>query len=591
MASSSFALPLHGSVGEHSTSHRYHPIKSSLSSTVKPFMKDLLKTSLRADVSKTIKNTSQRILDAFVDSVFQFVDQPLLPSQKIFAPVEEIGEDVEVICNEGNVPADFPEGIYIRNGPNPLFGGLKSTVSVFGRTSHIWIEGEGMLHALYFMKNAHGDWSISYKNRYVESETFKIEKQGNKPAFVPTIEGDSPAILAAALLNMLRFGMVSKQISNTSIFEHSGKFYASAENHLPREIDIFTLETFDKWDVNGAWDRAFTSHPKKDPRNGELVIMGIDAVKPFFVVGVVSEDGKKLSHKVDLKFDRATLIHELGITEKYTVIMDFPLTIDINRLINGGPIIKYDKEGYARIGVMPRDGNADSVQWFEVEKHCLFHNFNSFEDGNEVVIRGCRSPAAIIPGPDHGLNKFEWFSKGLKAIETFKESSTGSTQEGYLFARVCEWRLNMETGEVKERNLTGTDFPMDFPMINEHFRGMSKYGSLAKLYFEESDSKLSVGFCLTKQKEGKGEHLIKVEYNRFAENNFCSGSVFVPKGGSSEEDDGWIVSFVHNEDTDVSQVHIIDAQKFSSKPIAKITLPQRVPYGFHGIFITMPHQA
>ena len=46
-----------------------------------PFMKDLLKTSLRADVSKTIKNTSQRILDAFVDSVFQFVDQPLLPSQ------------------------------------------------------------------------------------------------------------------------------------------------------------------------------------------------------------------------------------------------------------------------------------------------------------------------------------------------------------------------------------------------------------------------------------------------------------------------------------------------------------------------------
>lgn len=36
--------------------------------------------------------------------------------QKNFAPVEEIGEDVGVICNEGNVPADFPEGIYIRNG-------------------------------------------------------------------------------------------------------------------------------------------------------------------------------------------------------------------------------------------------------------------------------------------------------------------------------------------------------------------------------------------------------------------------------------------------------------------------------------------
>ena len=30
----------------------------------------------------------------------------------------------------------------------------------------------------------------------------------------------------------------------------------------------------------------------------------------------------------------------------------------------------------------------------------------------------------------------------------------------------------METGEVKERNLTGTDFSMEFPMINEDFTGV-----------------------------------------------------------------------------------------------------------------------
>lgn len=37
-------------------------------------------------------------------------------------------------------------------GLNPLFGRLKSTISVFGTTSHIWVEEEGMLHALYFDK-------------------------------------------------------------------------------------------------------------------------------------------------------------------------------------------------------------------------------------------------------------------------------------------------------------------------------------------------------------------------------------------------------------------------------------------------------
>lgn len=164
-------------------------------------------------------------------------------------------------------------------------------------------------------------------------------------------------------------------------------------------------------------------------------------------------------------------------------------------------LIKYDKEDYARIGVMPGYGDADSVKWFEVESNCTLHILNCFEDRNEVmihktrrifftfiqlsllyslilsliqkqvVVRGCRAHESIIPGPDHGQNKFKWFSMGFKPLEMSK------SQEGYLFARIYEWRLNMETGDVKERNLTGTDFSMDFPVINEDFTGVRhKYG-------------------------------------------------------------------------------------------------------------------
>ena len=60
----------------------------------------------------------------------------------------------------------------------------------------------------------------------------------------------------------LRFGKVNKYISNTNIFKHSGKFYSIAENHMPQEIDILTLNTLGNWDVNGAWKRPFISHPK-----------------------------------------------------------------------------------------------------------------------------------------------------------------------------------------------------------------------------------------------------------------------------------------------------------------------------------------
>lgn len=50
-------------------------------------------------------------------------------------------------------------------------------------------------------------------------------------------------------------------------------------------------------------------------------------------------------------------------------------------------------------------------------------------------------------------------------------------QDGFLFTHAYEWRLNMETGEAKERNLSVTDLSMEIPMVNEKYTGLKhKYG-------------------------------------------------------------------------------------------------------------------
>ncbi|KAL5558680.1 hypothetical protein UlMin_034891 [Ulmus minor] len=578
MAASCMVFQVSCSVQESSSiQENYENLKTTFSSTLKqPLSRALQQVpNIRIDVPQTIKNASVKLLDAFVDSVFEFEDQPLLPSQSNLAPVDELGEPVVIANIEGNIPHNFPAGVYVRNGPNPLFGGLKSTKSMFGITSHTWIEGEGMLHALYFIKDKESsNWTVCYNSKHVQTETFNLEKQRNKPSFLPAIEGNSPAILSAYLFNMLRFGKVNKYISNTNVFEHSGKFYSIAENHMPQEIDISTLETLGNWDLCPAWNRPFTSHPKIVPDTGELVTIGVNPIKPYLEIGVISADGKELVHKTDVGLSRCSLCHDFGITKRYNVIMDLPLTIDLMRLVRGGPLVKYNKEGYARIGVMPRYRDADSVTWFEVEPNCTFHILNCFEDGDEVVVWGCRCLDSIIPGPDKGTNKFEWFSRRFKFIDN---PSKEKVDDESLLDLPYEWRLNMRTGEVRERNLTGKDFSMDFPMINSKFTGLKnsfgyaqvinstasstsgkpKYGGLAKLHFKQRGSE---------------------------ENTFCSGAAFVPAEGSLEEDDGWIITFVHNEDTDISHVLVIDANKFSSEPVAKITLPFRVPYGFHGAY-------
>ncbi|KAI6682290.1 hypothetical protein NL676_036171 [Syzygium grande] len=329
-----------------------------------------------------------------------------------------------------------------------------------------------MLHAVYFEKEAGEDWQLYYKNRYVESKTTKLEKPRNKLSFHPALEGDSWAIMAAYLLNTLRYGAVNIYMSNANVFEHTGKTYVVVENYIPQEVDIATLEARGNWNSDRDWDQPFTSHPKRVPVSGELVTMGINAARPYCVMDVISADGKKLNHKADLEFDRSVLSHEIGVTHRYNVIIDHPLVFDMKRLVNGGPMTR---KGILRIGVMPRYGDASSVRWFYIESTCTFHIFNYFEDGEEVVVRGCRALTSVFPGPDCGMNKFDWFSRGFN----FKEPVDANANElgGHLFTRAYEWRLNMGTEEVQESNLTCTKLSMDFPFINADLTSLcNKYG-------------------------------------------------------------------------------------------------------------------
>jgi carotenoid cleavage dioxygenase-like enzyme len=45
-----------------------------------------------------------------------------------------------------------------------------------------------------------------------------------------------------------------------------------------------------------------------------------------------------------------------------------------------------------------------------------------------------------------------------------------------------------------------------------------------------------------------------VEYHVLKEKTFCSGVQFVAKENGIDEDDGWIITYVHDELTNVSQV-------------------------------------
>ena len=61
--------------------------------------------------------------------------------------------------------------------------------------------------------------------------------------------------------------------------------------------------------------------------------------------------------------------------------------------------------------------------------------------------------------------------------------------------------------------------------------------------------------------------------------------VVVPKADATAEDDCWILTVVYDATTDTSELCILDGKDLGGPEVARIALPQRVPFGFHGNWV------
>ena len=58
-----------------------------------------------------------------------------------------------------------------------------------------------------------------------------------------------------------------------------------------------------------------------------------------------------------------------------------------------------------------------------------------------------------------------------------------------------------------------------------------------------------------------------------------------PRARSNDEDAGYLLTYVHDDATNRSELVIVDASDVREGPVARIETPQRVPYGFHATWV------
>jgi carotenoid cleavage dioxygenase len=139
------------------------------------------------------------------------------------------------------------------------------------------------------------------------------------------------------------------------------------------------------------------------------------------------------------------------------------------------------------------------------------------------------------------------------------------------------WRIDRTGGRVSEKALD--DRPIEFPRCDERRVGLAhRYGYAVST---GKDPESNSGSALIKYDLRNGTSVV----HDFGPGRMAAEPVFVPSSSGADEDEGWVMAYVYDASRDGSDLAILDAADFAGEPVATITLPQRVPLGFHGSWI------
>ena len=464
-----------------------------------------------------------------------------------FAPVREevTGEDLTVI---GELPKEL-NGMYVRTGSNPQFDVIKG---------YHWFGGDGMLHGVRVK-----DGKASYRNRFVQTEAYKKENAAGRALWASSLgapEFDN------------RHGPGRGNTGNTAMVWHDGRLLALWEGGDPHHISTPGLETIGPYNYCGQLLHAFTAHPKVDNETGEMVffgynMMGMDMARgqkaPFLSYSVAAKSGE-IVHTTPIELPVGVMMHDFAITSNYSIFMNLPYTFSLERAMKGEQPFAWEPERGAHFGLLKRHAPGEQVRWFDADPCYVFHTLNAFEDGDEVVLDACKMGKVDL-GPLDSTT-----APKLEAMRSIANSDSSP--------RLNRWRFNLATGGVKEEQID--DAVSDFPRVADTLVGKkARYGYTARFAREsempESDAVIKYDL-----------HTGRNSTHYHGARRYGGEPVFVARESAVREDDGWLVTYVYDANTGGSEFVVITADALDAKPVARVMLSQRVPYGFHGAWVT-----
>lgn len=442
--------------------------------------------------------------------------------------------DAEII---GAVPREI-NGALFRVGGDRYYPTLEDDVV---------INGDGLMSLLRFE-----DGHVDFLSRYVRTARLEAEMKARRRLYGKyrnpyTDEPDAPQ-------------EDRNNTGNTYAHWHAGRLFALREDSHPHMIDPETLETRETWDFDGKLKSiSVCAHPKLDPVTGEWWGFGLFAdgsyVEPVLALQVADKDGNLIREEF-FKSPFPGLSHDFAVTREHVIFDVMPLTVDEERMKRGGDFYNFDQDLPSAWGIMRRDAGVDSIRWFHLPKTFSGHIMNAYTEGDKVYV-----DATVSPG-----NGFPFFPTTIGTLSTIEEGIATITR--------LEFDLSEEGAEPKQYAVPGAVGEM--PRCDPRYQ-MDRY---RWGYFRHERGIAALDW------DNQKVHVHELKPGWVAQE-----SVFVPRADDAPEGDGWLLTMVNVMPENRAEFWVLDATQVEADPLARVLLPYRQSFSFHGSFVPMEQLA
>ncbi|KAF3781284.1 hypothetical protein EJ110_NYTH28572 [Nymphaea thermarum] len=240
-----------------------------------------------------------------------------------------------------------------------------------------------------------------------------------------------------------------------------------------------------------------------------------------------------------------------------------------------GPPMECEARKVPRVGIIPRYATDESeMKWIEVPGFNFVHSVNVWDEkGGEAAVL----VAANVVPVEHMLERMDLLHCCVEMVGI-------NLREGKVVGRRALSRRNLQWGVINPKKSRHAFMAIRDPM--------TKVSGIVKLYFDRASGedcmqeKILRGAAFVSEVTGILLLQLTLVMDRsFGERCFVGELFFVGKEEGGDKGDGYVLTYTHNEGSGESSFMVMDAKSSTLDIVASVRLPQRVPYGFHGLFV------